>query len=648
MCLAGVVEPRHMRFPRRDLAERTAGKAWRRRAGVVAALAGLAAQSVFPVSASAGPPPFVAAASCVCGGGWETTASGTVVSFGGAPNFGSIRVALARPIVAMTSTPDGRGYWLAASDGGVFSFGDAHFYGSTGGVRLVRPIVAMVRGPGGAGYWLMAADGGVFSFGAARFDGSLAGVAGASLAAAVPSGSAYTLVQSSGAVLATEQAQSRPRPSATTTTTPTTTTTTTTTTTVTNTTTTTTAPTTTTTVTTVPAGSGSQMVLGVMEADSQWITADQTAGVNEAMMNIDWNQWEPQPGVFNSSYANLQAAAASRYRAAGWTVAVDVGLQSPPSWVLAVADGQLLDQNTNPSGTPDFEYSQAVRSAASTYISAVVSALGPVSSYRIGLGVNGEMMYPDADNNQWWAYAADAQQGGTDLPASVGISPMPGWIPGSQTWNGTTVTASQVTSWYNWYYGALVDGLAWEMGSFRGAGFGGQLQLLMPGDGALPALYSQRLAADLAPTTGDGYHTMNTGAVWWRMLDDLAKKTSLAGATVDITGVYDTSGTPRGNGCQVSDTSVPLGSADPWTSGWSDTRFVSYLAKLHNLPVMGENPGNTAPSDVAPTIGLAQSCGFTALQWAWDWQLHGTSSTVTSLSQLATAWAAAGLNRTGG
>jgi len=30
----------------------------------------------------------------------------------------------------MATTPDGRGYWLAALDGGVFAFGDAGFYGS--------------------------------------------------------------------------------------------------------------------------------------------------------------------------------------------------------------------------------------------------------------------------------------------------------------------------------------------------------------------------------------------------------------------------------------------------------------------------------------------------------------------------------------
>ena len=40
---------------------------------------------------------------------------------------------LNEPIVGMATTPDGKGYWLVASDGGIFSFGDAQFYGSMGG-----------------------------------------------------------------------------------------------------------------------------------------------------------------------------------------------------------------------------------------------------------------------------------------------------------------------------------------------------------------------------------------------------------------------------------------------------------------------------------------------------------------------------------
>ena len=72
----------------------------------------------------------------------------------------------------MAPTPDGKGYWLVASDGGIFSFGDAGFYGSTGAITLNKPIVGMAPTPDGKGYWLVASDGGIFSFGDAGFYGS--------------------------------------------------------------------------------------------------------------------------------------------------------------------------------------------------------------------------------------------------------------------------------------------------------------------------------------------------------------------------------------------------------------------------------------------------------------------------------------------
>jgi uncharacterized protein YkwD len=73
----------------------------------------------------------------------------------------------------LAATPTGRGYWLVASDGGIFSFGDARFHGSTGHIRLNQPIVGMAATPTGGGYWMVAADGGMFSFGDAVFHGSV-------------------------------------------------------------------------------------------------------------------------------------------------------------------------------------------------------------------------------------------------------------------------------------------------------------------------------------------------------------------------------------------------------------------------------------------------------------------------------------------
>ena len=49
--------------------------------------------------------------------------------------------------------------------GGIFPFGSATGYGSTGSVHLNQPIVGMEESPDGRGYWLIASDGGVFPFG---------------------------------------------------------------------------------------------------------------------------------------------------------------------------------------------------------------------------------------------------------------------------------------------------------------------------------------------------------------------------------------------------------------------------------------------------------------------------------------------------
>ena len=137
-------------------------------------------------------------------GYWMVASDGGIFAFGGARFFGSTgTLALNQPIVAMAPTPSGNGYWLVASDGGIFNFGDAAFFGSTGALRLNSPIVGMTPTPTGRGYWLVAADGGIFNFGDARFFGSTGAirlnkpVVGM---AATPSGAGYWLVATDGGI----------------------------------------------------------------------------------------------------------------------------------------------------------------------------------------------------------------------------------------------------------------------------------------------------------------------------------------------------------------------------------------------------------------------------------------------------------------
>jgi hypothetical protein len=73
---------------------------------------------------------------------------------------------LNKPIVGIASSPDGGGLWLVASDGGVFAYGDAAFYGSMGRQLLNKPVVGIAADRLTGGYWLVASDGGVFGFNA--------------------------------------------------------------------------------------------------------------------------------------------------------------------------------------------------------------------------------------------------------------------------------------------------------------------------------------------------------------------------------------------------------------------------------------------------------------------------------------------------
>jgi hypothetical protein len=122
--------------------------------------------------------PIVAIAATPDGGGyWEVASDGGIFAFGDAHYYGSMGgTPLNKPIVGITATPDGGGYWEVASDGGIFAFGDANYYGSMGGKPLNKPIVGIAVTHDGGGYWEVASDGGIFTFGDATFYGSMGGV----------------------------------------------------------------------------------------------------------------------------------------------------------------------------------------------------------------------------------------------------------------------------------------------------------------------------------------------------------------------------------------------------------------------------------------------------------------------------------------
>jgi len=139
--------------------------------------------------------------------GYRLVASdGGIFAFGDASFYGSMGGrTLNRPVVGMASTPDGKGYWEVASDGGIFTFGDAGFYGSKGRAQLKSSVVGIAPTPDGRGYWEVAADGRIYAFGDATLHGSMGGhhlnqpvVA----MAPTPDGKGYWEVASDGGIFA--------------------------------------------------------------------------------------------------------------------------------------------------------------------------------------------------------------------------------------------------------------------------------------------------------------------------------------------------------------------------------------------------------------------------------------------------------------
>jgi outer membrane protein assembly factor BamB len=138
-------------------------------------------------------------------GYYLSASDGGIFDYGNLPFCGSTgSIHLNAPVVGIAAPPAADGYWEVASDGGLFAFGTVGFHGSMGGKPLNKPVVGMAADPQTGGYWEVASDGGIFAF-TAPFYGSMGGqplnapIVGI---AAMPTGGGYFEVASDGGLFA--------------------------------------------------------------------------------------------------------------------------------------------------------------------------------------------------------------------------------------------------------------------------------------------------------------------------------------------------------------------------------------------------------------------------------------------------------------
>ncbi len=249
---------------------------------------------------------------------------------------------------------------------------------------------------------------------------------------------------------------------------------------------------------------GSQSVIfGTLDTQPGTAAAENRAGVTMAMFELNWASFEPSRGVVSSSYLATMKSELAAYQAAGQRVTLGLGLQNPPSWVFSLPNSTYTDQDGATSTEADFVFSQAVRSAAASYLSLVAADL-PLSNFwaiRLTSGGDAEMLYPGGGT--YWAFDHAALTG-SGLATGMTRNPYPNWKPGQPG-----LTQAQISRWVNWYVGGLDNVTNWQMQTLSKLGFTGYYETVTPGSGTRPDYLTQTERQNLL---NDG--TTGVGAVW--------------------------------------------------------------------------------------------------------------------------------------
>jgi len=366
-------------------------------------------------------------------------------------------------------------------------------------------------------------------------------------------------------------------------------------------------------------------VFGTLNTAATNASAEAAAGVNSAEVEVGWDLYEPQDGVFDSNYAAAVKQKVQAFKAVGDKVILGLDLHYPPSWVFSYPNSKLIDQYGGTADEVNLVFNQTLRNKAAALINRINQDVGLNNFYaiRITSGGDAEAMYPpeDADGahaNAYWAYDANAQ-GGANLPPTIPVNPFPGWKPGQKTYAGQPFTTSNVQQWYSWYLKALVDEANSQIQTYKSLGYGGYFYVLTPGLGSRPDEY-QTAIANYLNGTGDANATMGRGAAWDKWYAALPDRTNVIAY---VSSLADWSGSPANNVCQPADSSV--GITDPQIDSWSAARWISYLAGRYNMPKTGENPGGGTDYGFTMMQVAAQqmqSCGMQGMYWAHDADLY--------------------------
>ena len=362
-----------------------------------------------------------------------------------------------------------------------------------------------------------------------------------------------------------------------------------------------------------PSSVTSGPILGVLGVSGSYFSQERAAGIDAVTITLGWNDAEPSPGSFSSSFVESLQNEIATARSAGLSVVLDPGLQYPPAWVFSLPGGtRYVDQygdvftGSEDSGdnVANAVTDSAVREAEGSYLAWLGSQIQPgeILAVREGGGPLGELSYPDSDfdgnTNCYWAFDTSSQS----------VSPVPGWTPGT----GTTAQAQAFLDAYN---GAL-DSYGLWLNDTLGTDFGTKILVLLPGWGERPGAEASEVANLLTLNMPE----FNEGLDWTDLLDSLPD----AANSVAYTTYLD----------------APSIEQTPQLEDPAD--YIASLAEPAHLLLGGENTGDGTVATVNLCFERARALDYFIVQWMDESQLISSDSGQDpggpTLQELGSAW----------
>jgi len=365
---------------------------------------------------------------------------------------------------------------------------------------------------------------------------------------------------------------------------------------------------------------------GTLQHDPARLAALRANGVGATVLELHWKRWQPTADGRDATYIAQARQRLADLRAGGMAVTLDLGMQYPPTWVLALPNSRFRNQYGADFIDPapgmngvNAVFNAALRQLQATYCAEVFAALGhDFALIRLGWGWYSELNFPKAahagKSNCYWGFDDLAQGRVAGLPPGIPPCPVPGWLPGV-----ASPDHDAARRFANWYLDALRDYHDWQITTVR-ALHPGRLAMLYPSWGLRPGQLDAAIAHDLDGSQVAQHGDLSMGEYWPRLVGGIRDP----GVVVYSTWLDAPFGDDR--------------SPDP--AQWCPMRYLASLAGPCGLAVAGENTGGNDAAAMRRCFARAEELHLLGFFWAFERELFDAAAGHATLADFAAGIAA--------